>query len=61
MAVSEAHKRASAKWNKSRDNIVIRPEKEIGAAIRAAAEKSGLSLQNYILNAIQEKMKKETE
>lgn len=59
MAVSEPHKRASYKYNASRDNIMIRPEKAEGAAIRAAAETSGQSLQAYILQAIRERMERE--
>lgn len=56
MAVSEAHKKASYKYNASRDSITIRPEKCQGAAIRAAAVASGKSLQNYILQACAEQM-----
>lgn len=52
MAVSDAHKRASAKWNASRDNIMIRPEKEEGQKIRDAAARAGQSVQTYILNAV---------
>lgn len=52
MAVSEAHKRASAKWNGARDAITIRPEKETGAAIRAAAAGAGLSVQAWILSQL---------
>ena len=52
MAVSDAHKRASAKWNASRDNIMIRPEKEEGQKIRAAAARAGQSVQTFILNAV---------
>ena len=52
MAVSEAHKKASKKWNQSRDNIMIRPDFETGAAIRAAAASEGLSVQQFILNAV---------
>lgn len=59
MAVSEAHKRASNKWNSSRDNIMIRPSIEVGKAIRAAAAADGKSVQAYILQAIQEKMERE--
>lgn len=59
MAVSEAHKKASYKYNASRDSITIRPEKPRGAAIRAAAVASGKSLQNYILDAIAERMKQD--
>ena len=52
MAVSEAHKRASAKWNSARDSITIRPEKEDGARIRAAASAAGLSVQRFIMAAV---------
>lgn len=59
MAVSDAHKRASNKWNSSRDNIMVRPEKEEGAAIRAAAAASNLSVQAFILQTIREKMERQ--
>ena len=53
MPVSDAHKKASAKWNNSRDQIMIRPDKETGAAIRAAAAAAGLSVQQFILKAVE--------
>ena len=56
MAVSEAHTRASVKWNKSRDNIMIRPTKEDGARIRFAASNSGKSVQQFVLDAVAEKI-----
>ena len=59
MAVSEAHKKASYKYNASRDSITIRPEKCTGAAVRAAAKASGQSIQGYILQAVRERMAKE--
>ena len=49
MLSSEAQKRASKKWNSSRDNIMLRLEKETGAAIRAAAAAAGQSVTQYIL------------
>ena len=52
MSVSDSQKKASAKWNKSKDNIMIRPDKETGAAIRAAAASAGLSVQQFILKAV---------
>lgn len=58
MPVSEAHKRASNKWNASRDQIMLRPTKEDGAAIRAAAAKAGLSVQQFVLQAVEAYMKK---
>lgn len=59
MAVSEAHKKASYKYNASRDSITIRPERSKGEAIRAAAVASGKSLQNYILDALNARMEQE--
>lgn len=57
MAVTEAHKKASKKWNSSRDNIMIRPTKEEGAKIRAAAAKSPEgSVQGYVLGAVRARM-----
>ena len=58
MSVSESHKKASAKWNRSKDNIMIRPDKETGAAIRAAAADAGMSIQQFILAALAEFMSK---
>ena len=52
MAVSDAHKKASTKWNASRDNIMLRPTKEKGAAIRAAAAAAEMSVQAFILAAV---------
>ena len=53
MAVSDAHKRASKKWNESRDQITIRPAVEVGAAIRLASVQAGYdSIQKYILAAL---------
>lgn len=48
MAVSEAHKKASYKYNASRDSITIRPERSKGAEIRAAAVASGKSLRSCV-------------
>lgn len=56
MPTSEAQKKASLKWNKSRDTMTIRPDKETGAAIRAAAAEAGQSNQQYILQATLERM-----
>ena len=52
MAVSDAHKRASYKYNTGRDNIMLRPTKEDGEQIRAAAAAAGQSVQAYILDRI---------
>ena len=60
MAASDAHKRASAKWNASRDNIMIRPEKEEGQKIRDAAAKAGQSVQAFILDAVRMRIEDKT-
>ena len=49
MAVTEAHTRASVKYNKARDNIMI----------RADAAAAGQSLQAYILQACQERRERD--
>lgn len=59
MPVSDAKKKANARWNASKDNIMIRPTKEEGAAIRAAATAAGQSNQQYILQATRERMARE--
>ena len=52
MPVSEAKKKANAKWNASKDNIMIRPDKDTGAAIREAAASTQRSVTQYILDAV---------
>lgn len=52
MAVSDAHKRASAKYNASKDNIMLRPSKEDGARIRKAANAAGKSVQKFCLDLV---------
>ena len=49
---TEAQKRASTNYNRKQDNIMVRPTKEEGAAIRAAAASVGQSVQAYVLQAI---------
>ena len=56
MATSEARIRANVKYNKSRDNIMVRPSKEIGQQIRQAAADAGQSVQQYILQAVNDRM-----
>lgn len=52
MPVSNAQKKASEKWESTRDRITIKPDKETGAAIRAAASAAGLSVTQFILKAL---------
>lgn len=59
MAVSEAKKRNNANYTAKCDYINVRPLKAEGAAIRAAAEESGKSLQKYILEAVRARMEQE--
>lgn len=58
MALSnqERVKRAQSKC----DAITIRPRKDTGQAIRAAAAEAGLPLQRYILQAIHERMERDS-
>lgn len=56
MALSNAERvrRAQAKC----DAIMIRPQKEVGQRIRAAAAAAGLPLQRYIIQAVEEKIER---
>lgn len=56
---TEAQKRASAEYNRRQDNIMVRPSKEKGAEIRAAAAAAGQSVQRYILDAVDQRMERE--
>lgn len=51
---SEAKRRANIAYNKRQDNIMIRPSKDRGAAIRAAAAQEGQSVQAFILRVLEE-------
>lgn len=53
---TEAQIKASVKHNRTKDSITIRPDKEKGEKIRKAAEESGVSVTEYILNAIEKYM-----
>ena len=57
--VTDAKRRANDAYNAKCDYISIRPNKEDGAQIRAAAAAAGQSLQGYILQAVREKMERE--
>jgi predicted HicB family RNase H-like nuclease len=61
MPVSEAKRRNNDKYNAKCDYINLRPLKAKGAAIRAAADAAGQSLQGYILQAIDERMARDDE
>lgn len=59
MATSKAKLATNAKHVAKLDQIMIRPSKEDGAAIRAAAAVAGQSLQGYIIQAVRERMERE--
>lgn len=56
---TDAQINASVKYNRSRDNIMIRPTEEEGSKIRNAAKNAGQPVQQYILQAIRERMERE--
>ena len=51
MPCTEAQKRGNAAYNRRQDNIMIRPSKDKGGAIRAAAAAAGQSVQAYVIQA----------
>lgn len=52
MTCTKARIQASVKYNRKRDNIMLRPSKEDGARIRKVAADAGLSVQKFILNLV---------
>jgi uncharacterized protein (DUF1778 family) len=57
---TEAEKLAVKKYQATRDAIMLRPPAAEGAEIRAAAAAAGQSLQAYVLQAVRERMNRET-
>lgn len=55
-AKKAANKRSDAKYQQ----ILLKPYKEEGEMIRAAAEAAGQSLQQYVLQAVRERMARES-
>lgn len=53
---TEAQIRASINYNRKMDYFGLRPSKDEGEQIRAAADAAGMSNQAYILEAVREKM-----
>lgn len=56
MSLSEAKKRNNAAFIAKCDRIEIRPRKDAGADIRAAANAAGLSVQAYVFRAVHAQM-----
>ena len=56
---TEAQKRAVRKYQQGQDSITIRPSREDGAAIRAAAAAAGQPVQVYIKQACFERMQRD--
>lgn len=52
MACTKAKIQASVKYNRKRDNIMLRPSKEDAERLRKAAKEAGLSVQKFILTLV---------
>lgn len=59
MALSEAKKAADKRYTAKLDNIMVRPYREEGSTIRAAAAAAGMSVQAYVLRAVRAWMERE--
>ena len=59
MSVSEAKRITDARHQAKLDQIMVRPYKDEGQAIRDAAASAGVSVQRYILDAVRERMGRE--
>ena len=56
---TDAQKRAVRKYQQGQDNIMIRPSKDKGGAIRTAAAAAGQSVQAYVIQACFERMQRD--
>lgn len=56
---TDAQKRAVRKYQQGQDSITIRPSKQDGTAIRAAAAAAGQPVQVYIKQACFERMQRD--
>ena len=56
---SDAKLKANAKYIATLDRIVIQPKKDKGQQIRQAAADAGQSVQQYILQAVSDRMDKD--
>ena len=59
IGLSEAKKAADRRYTQKLDQIMIRPYKEEGVAIRAAAAAAGMSVQAYVLDAVRKRMQRD--
>lgn len=59
MPCTEAQKRGNAAYNRRQDNIMIRPPKDKGGAIRTAAAAAGQSVQAYVIQACFDRMQRD--
>lgn len=59
IGLSEAKKAADKRYTQKLDQIMIRPYKEEGVAIRAAAANAGQSVQAYVLDSVRWRMKRD--
>lgn len=61
MSATKAHLAGNKAHQEKLDRIIMQPYKEEGARIRAAAEKAGVSVQKYVLEAVRQRMESEKE
>lgn len=59
MPCTEAQKRSNIAYNRRQDSITIRPSKDKGGAVRAAAAAAGQPVQVYIMQACLERMQRD--
>lgn len=59
MKATDAQKRAVRRYQQGRDSITIRPSKNDGGTVRAAAAAAGQPVQVYIMQACLERMQRD--
>lgn len=60
MTISVTQQRHKDAYNRKCDQIMLKPLKPEGEAIRAAAAAAGESLQGYCLKAVRDRMQRES-
>lgn len=61
MVMSEAKRASNKRSDAKYQQLLLKPYRAEADAIRAAAAKQGQSLQQYILQAVRERMQRESE
>lgn len=57
---TKAHNDANTRYNRKMDAIMIRPPKDVGQMIRAAASDAGVPLQRWIIDTLMDRIQQDS-